>query len=74
MEVVEAGQAETQDSAVLWVPAIKLAMCGDVGMAMFIRSLEGVTLRNRDWKLGMDCGGQEGAAFGLQLVVPGHER
>ncbi|KAG0646125.1 Carbapenem and cephamycin resistance [Hyphodiscus hymeniophilus] len=30
LRAVEVGQADTHDSTVLWVPAIKLAVCGDV--------------------------------------------
>lgn len=70
LHAIEVGQADTHDSTILWVPTLKLAVCGDVIYGSCHQMLgECDTRTKRDaWIESIKKVG----ALGPELVVPGH--
>ncbi|RFU27361.1 hypothetical protein B7463_g8985, partial [Scytalidium lignicola] len=72
LQAVEVGQADTYDSTVLWVPDLKLAVCGDVVYGDVHQMLgETTTKEKRD---GWIASIRKVEALQPELVVPGHKR
>ncbi|KAH8807839.1 beta-lactamase-like protein [Xylogone sp. PMI_703] len=72
LRVIEVGQADTYDSTVLWVPNLRLAVCGDVVYGDVHQMLgETNTKEKRDgWIESI----KKVEALKPELVVPGHKR
>ncbi|CZR62160.1 probable Zn-dependent hydrolases, including glyoxylases [Phialocephala subalpina] len=70
LHVIEVGQADTHSSTVLWVPTLKLAVCGDVVYGSCHQMLgECDTRAKREaWIESI----RKVGALGPELVVPGH--
>jgi glyoxylase-like metal-dependent hydrolase (beta-lactamase superfamily II) len=72
LEAIEVGQADTHDSTVLWVPDLKLAVCGDVVYGDVHQMLgEANTKEKRD---GWISSIRKIEELKPELVVPGHKR
>jgi glyoxylase-like metal-dependent hydrolase (beta-lactamase superfamily II) len=69
---VEVGHSDTYDSTILWVPALKLAVCGDVvyGDVHQMLGEANTADKRRQW---IECI-EKVKALGPELVVPGHMR
>jgi glyoxylase-like metal-dependent hydrolase (beta-lactamase superfamily II) len=72
MQAIEVGQADTHDSTVLWVPALKLAVCGDVVYGDVHQMLGECDTKTK--RLGWIAAIKKVQALGPELVVPGHKR
>lgn len=72
MKAIEVGQADTHDSTVLWVPALKLAVCGDVVYGDVHQMLGECDTKEK--RLGWIAAIRKVQALGPELVVPGHKR
>jgi glyoxylase-like metal-dependent hydrolase (beta-lactamase superfamily II) len=71
LKVIEVGQADTHASTILWVPDIKLAVCGDVAYGDVHQMLgECNTKEKRD---GWIASIRKVEALKPELVVPGHK-
>ena len=72
MQAVEVGQADTHDSTILWVPDIKLAVCGDVVYGDVHQMLGECDTKEK--RLGWIAAIRKVEALGPELVVAGHKR
>ncbi|KAE8442075.1 hypothetical protein EG329_003883 [Mollisiaceae sp. DMI_Dod_QoI] len=72
LHAIEVGQADTHSSTILWVPSLRLAVCGDVVYGTVHQMLgECDTRAKRDaWIASIKKVG----ALGPELVVAGHKR
>jgi len=72
LQAIEVGQADTHSSTILWVPSLKLAVCGDVVYGTVHQMLgECDTKEKRDaWIASI----KKVADLGPEMVVPGHKR
>jgi glyoxylase-like metal-dependent hydrolase (beta-lactamase superfamily II) len=72
LQAIECGHSDTYDSTVLWVPDIKLAVCGDVVYGQVHQMLfEANTQAKRDeWIRAIETV----EALGAVYVVPGHKQ
>lgn len=70
LQAIEVGQADTHSSTILWVPSLKLAVCGDVIYGTVHQMLgECDTKEKRDaWISSV----RKVGALGPEIVVPGH--
>jgi len=72
LKAIEVGQADTYDSTILWVPDLKLAVCGDVVYGDVHQMLgETTTKQKRD---GWIASIRKVEALKPELVVPGHKK
>lgn len=71
-KAIEVGQADTNDSTVLWVPDIKLAVCGDVVYGDVHQMLGECDTKEK--RLGWISSVHKVQALKPELVVPGHKR
>ncbi|KAJ5689349.1 metallo-beta-lactamase domain protein [Penicillium macrosclerotiorum] len=71
LHAIEVGQADTHDSTVLWVPDLKLAICGDVVYGDVHQMLAETSTREKraQW-IASVC---KVEALEPELVVPGHK-
>jgi glyoxylase-like metal-dependent hydrolase (beta-lactamase superfamily II) len=71
-KAIEVGHADTYDSTILWVPSIKLAVCGDVvyGDVHQFLAEANTAEKRRLWIEAVEIV----EALGPELVVPGHKR
>jgi glyoxylase-like metal-dependent hydrolase (beta-lactamase superfamily II) len=72
LQVIEVGQADTHDSTVLWVPSIKLAVCGDVVYGDVHQMLGECDTKEK--RLGWIKAIRKVQELRPELVVPGHKR
>jgi glyoxylase-like metal-dependent hydrolase (beta-lactamase superfamily II) len=72
MQVVEVGQADTHDSTILWVPDIRLAVCGDVVYGDVHQMLG--EANTRDKREGWISSIRKVEALKPEIVVAGHKR
>jgi glyoxylase-like metal-dependent hydrolase (beta-lactamase superfamily II) len=72
LKAVEVGQADTHDSTVLWVPDIKLAVCGDVVYGDVHQMLGECDTKEK--RLGWIAAIRKVEALKPELVVAGHKR
>jgi glyoxylase-like metal-dependent hydrolase (beta-lactamase superfamily II) len=72
LKAVEVGQADTHDSTVLWVPSIKLAVCGDVVYGDVHQMLGECDTKEK--RLGWIAAIRKVEALKPELVVAGHKR
>ncbi|KAK4496789.1 hypothetical protein PRZ48_012772 [Zasmidium cellare] len=72
LQAVEVGHSDTHDSTILWVPSIKLAVCGDVVYGDVHQQLRyAKTKAQRDeWIQAIE----KVEALGPETVVPGHKK
>ncbi|KAJ5812363.1 Metallo-hydrolase/oxidoreductase [Penicillium riverlandense] len=72
IQAIEVGQADTHDSTVLWVPTLKLAVCGDVVYGDVHQMLGEVNTREKraQWIASV----RKVEALEPALVVPGHKQ
>ncbi|OAG33788.1 hypothetical protein AYO21_12118 [Fonsecaea monophora] len=71
-QVVECGHSDTHDSTVLWVPQLKLAVCGDViyGQVHQMLMEANTKAKREEWLRAID----RVEALNPSYVVPGHKR
>jgi glyoxylase-like metal-dependent hydrolase (beta-lactamase superfamily II) len=69
-KAVEVGHADTRDSTVLWVPSLKLAVCGDVvyGDVHLMFGEANTPALRKQWIAAIN----QVAALGPELIVGGH--
>jgi glyoxylase-like metal-dependent hydrolase (beta-lactamase superfamily II) len=72
LKAVEVGQADTHDSTVLWVPDIKLAVCGDVVYGDVHQMLGECDTKEK--RAGWIAAIRKVEALKPELVVAGHKR
>ena len=72
LKAVEVGQADTHDSTVLWVPDIKLAVCGDVVYGDVHQMLGECDTKEK--RQGWIAAIRKVEALKPELVVAGHKR
>jgi len=72
LQAVEVGQADTHDSTILWVPDLKLAVCGDVVYGDVHQMLGECDTKEK--RAGWIASIRKVEALGPELVVPGHKR
>ena len=72
LKAIEVGQADTHDSTVLWVPAIKLAVCGDVVYGDVHQMLGECNTKEK--RLQWIAAIRKVQDLKPELVVPGHKR
>jgi glyoxylase-like metal-dependent hydrolase (beta-lactamase superfamily II) len=72
MKAIEVGQADTHDSTILWVPDIKLAVCGDVVYGDVHQMLGECDTKEK--RAGWIASVRKVQALKPELVVPGHKR
>jgi len=72
LQAVDVGQADTYDSTVLWVPSIKLAVCGDVAYGDVHQMLGECDTKAK--RQGWITAIKKVEALGPELVVPSHKR
>lgn len=72
LKAVDVGQADTHDSTVLWVPNLKLAVCGDVVYGDVHQMLG--ECGDRDKRQGWINAIKTVMSLEPQIVVPGHMR
>ncbi len=72
LKAIEVGQADTHDSTVLWVPSIKLAVCGDVVYGDVHQMLGecNTKAKRQAWIESV----RKVEALGPEIVVPSHKR
>jgi glyoxylase-like metal-dependent hydrolase (beta-lactamase superfamily II) len=70
LKAVEVGHTDTHDTTVLWVPDIKLAVCGDVvyGDVHCMLGAANTKALREEWIAAVE----KVASLGPELVVPGH--
>ena len=72
LQAIEVGQADTYDSTVLWVPSLKLAVCGDVVYGD-VHQMLGET-NTKEKRAGWIASVRKVEALKPELVVAGHKR
>lgn len=71
-KAVEVGQSDTHDSTILWIPDIKLAVCGDVVYGDVHQMLAECT--TRELRAAWIASISKVEALKPELVVPGHKQ
>ncbi|KAI1458713.1 Metallo-hydrolase/oxidoreductase [Annulohypoxylon moriforme] len=71
-QAVECGHSDTHDSTVLWIPDLKLAVCGDVAYGQVHQMLMEANTKSKreEWIRAIE----KVKALGPNLVVPGHKQ
>lgn len=71
-QAVECGHSDTYDSTILWVPDIKLAICGDVvyGQVHQMLMIANTKAKREEWIRAIETV----EALGPAYVVPGHKQ
>lgn len=71
-QVIECGHSDTHDSTILWVPAIRLAVCGDVVYGQVHQMLmeANTKAKREEWIRGIE----KVRALNPTYVVPGHKQ
>jgi len=72
LHVVEVGQADTHDSTILWVPDLKLAVCGDVVYGDVHQMLAEANTKEK--RAAWIASIRKVEALKPEMVVPGHKR
>jgi glyoxylase-like metal-dependent hydrolase (beta-lactamase superfamily II) len=72
LQVLEVGQSDTHDSTVLWVPDIKLAVCGDVVYGDVHQMLGEANTKEK--RAGWIASIRKVEALKPDIVVAGHKR
>ena len=72
IKAVEVGHSDTHDTTILWVPDLKLAVCGDVvyGDVHQMLGAANTRLLRAEWIRAIE----KVEALGPEIVVPGHQK